>query len=62
VKKMRVVFHEGETDKRLLEASVKALESDVLKARFHFTIEHDDTAKTTTLWFWRRNGGANAAE
>ena len=59
---MRVIFHEGEEDKRLLQASVKALESEVLKTRFSFTVEHDDTNKTTTLWFWRRNGGANAAE
>lgn len=56
IKKMRVVFHDHEEDKRLLAAAVKALESDVLAARFEFTVEHDDTANTTTLWFWRRVG------
>lgn len=54
MKKMRVIFFDNEEDKRLLTASVKALEDPVLAARFEFTVEHDDTAKQTTLWFWRR--------
>lgn len=57
---MRVIFFDHEEDKKLLAASVKALESDILAARFQFTVEHDDSTKQTTLWFWRRTGDINA--
>lgn len=57
---MKVVFFDHEEDKKLLVASVKALESDVLAARFQFTVEHDDSTKQTTLWFWHRTGDTDA--
>lgn len=56
MKKMRVVFYDHEEDMRLLKASIKALESEVLAVRFEHSVERDDTAKTTTLWFWRKVG------
>ena len=55
-RKSSIVFHDHEEDRRLLQASVKALESDVLAARYSFTIEQDVTAKTTTLKWWRKGG------
>jgi hypothetical protein len=61
MKKMKVVFGDSESDMNLLTASVKALESEVLKARFDFTVQFDDSTSKTTLWFWRRaTGGWNA--
>lgn len=56
MKKMRVVFYDHEEDMRLLKAATKALQSEVLAARFEHSVERDDTANTTTLWFWRRTG------
>lgn len=57
----QVVFFDGETDKRLLAASIAALEGDALKARYDYTVVYDDEAKTTTLRFWTRpTGGFNA--
>lgn len=56
MKKTMVVFFDHEEDKRLLQACIKALQTDVLASRYEFTVERDDTANTTTLWFWRRTG------
>lgn len=60
MEKMRVVFFDREEDERLLKACVKALETDVLSTRYEYSVERDDTAKTTTLRFWRRTGVADA--
>lgn len=56
-KTMRVVFFDNDTDKALLKSSIAALESDVLKVRYQFSVVYDDTSKTTTLKFWRRPAG-----
>ena len=52
--KRRVVFGDTASDKRLLVASIKALEDDILKVRFEYSIEYDDSTGKTTLWFWHR--------
>ncbi len=52
--KRRVVFGDTASDKRLLAASIKALEDEILKARFEYTVEFDDSTNKTTLWFWQR--------
>lgn len=54
--KRHVVFGQTESDKRLLASAIKALEDDILKARFDFTVEFDESTGKTTLWFWRRTG------
>ena len=59
----QVVFFDGETDKRLLAASIAALEGDALKVRYDYSVVYDDTAKTTTLKFWTRpTGGWDAKQ
>lgn len=52
--KRHVVFGTTEEDRRLLAAAIKALEDDILKARFEFTLECDDSTGKKTLWFWHR--------
>lgn len=55
--KRRVVFGTDDSDNRLLKASIAALDSDVLKARFDYTVEFDEETGKTTLYFWRRPTG-----
>ena len=59
--KRRIVFGDSETDKRLLTATIEALNSDVLKVRYDYTVECDDSTGKMTLFFWRRaTGGFDA--
>jgi hypothetical protein len=61
VKKYHIVFTDSEKDKRLLDASVKALASEVMVTRFGHTIEYDDSTGKTTLRWWRiPTGGFDA--
>lgn len=58
--KRRIVFGDGETDKRLLKASIDALNSEALKVRYDYTVECDDSTGKMTLSFWQRpTGGWN---
>lgn len=52
--KRRIIFGDTASDKRLLAASIKALEDDILKVRFEYSIEYDDSTNKTTLFFWHR--------
>lgn len=57
-----IVFNpKQESDQRLLKASVSALQSEVLSARFGHTVEYDtDTEKTTLKWWRLPTGGFDA--
>lgn len=61
MRRFHIVFSNSETDKRLLEASISALSSEVLSARYGHTVIYDDSTKKTTLEWWRLpTGGWNA--
>lgn len=60
--KRRIVFGLNDTDKKLLAASIAALESDVLKARYAYTTECDDSTGKVTLYFWQRQTGGFDAQ
>lgn len=53
-KKYRIVFSSSEEDQRLLVASVKALQSDALAARFGHSVVHDTGTEKTTLYWWHK--------
>ena len=55
-----IVFAKSPTDAKLLEASIKALNSDVLAARYGHAVEYDDSTEKTTLKWWRLGGGPDA--
>jgi hypothetical protein len=59
--KRRITFGDSDTDKRLLKAAIDALNNDVLKARYDYTVECDDSTGKVTLYFWQRpTGGFDA--
>lgn len=53
--KRRIVFGDSETDKRLLTATIEALNS--LKTQWDYTTEYDDSTGKMTLYFWQRQTG-----
>ncbi len=55
--KRRIIFGDSETDKRLLTAAIAALNDDILKARYDYTVECDDSTGKVTLYFWQRPSG-----
>ena len=60
--KRRIIFGDSDTDKRLLKASIDALNSDVLKIRYDYTVECDDSTGKMTLYFWQRQTGGWSAQ
>ena len=62
MKKFRIIFQGNEEDQRLFNSSVKALQSEALTGRYGYTVEHDTSAETTTLTWWRLpTGGFDAS-
>lgn len=59
-KKFSIDFNDTDEDQRLLKETVNALEG-TRKGDFEFTVVHDDTAKVTTVMWWRKPlGGFDA--
>lgn len=56
-----VPFGDSDTDKRLLKSMIDALNSEVLKVRYDYTVECDVSTGKMTLFFWQRiTGGFDA--
>lgn len=61
MKKYHISFNMKHVEDRLLlEASLKALNSEVLAARYGHTVIHDDSTEITKLEWWKlQTGGFN---
>ena len=63
MKVFTIVFANSPSDNALLKASVAALNSDVLSARYGHACEYDSSTEKTTLKWWRLpSGGFDAAK
>jgi len=61
-KNYKIIFSTSEIDKRLLDASLAALNSEVLAARFSYCLEFDDTAQKYTLTWWHVKGTGDVSK